>query len=384
MTTTTAHITVDRVSKRYGTLIALDAVSLNILPGQMVAVVGPSGCGKSTLLRLLSGFIKPDEGQILLDAEPIHHLPPEQRPTALVFQNYALWPHKTVYENIAFGLRVGGWNSTAIAHRVKEMLELVELAGLERRYPNQLSGGQQQRVALARSLAIAPSILLLDEPLSNLDAQIRLQMRTELRALQQRVGLTTLYVTHDQEEALSVADQVVVMHQGRVEQYAPPIQVYRRPASPFVAHFVGQSNLLRGCIWALEPHRILVELLPTHSKPSHPPLLLTAQRKNWTAADPPQLDQVVTLAIKPEQVRFDLIDSVTQPHTLKGKVSSLSFLGARWQLCVSTEWGTIAITTDMPALETGAIAPGRIIQMHLPAEHLILFMDAPMRFSPPA
>jgi len=312
--------------------------------------VGPSGCGKSTLLRLLAGFITPNSGRILVDEQPIDHLSPERRPTSLVFQNYALWPHKTVAEHITFGLHVRGWKKVPIAARITEMLALVGLSGLEQRYPSQLSGGQQQRVALARSLAIAPGILLLDEPLSNLDAQIRVQMRSELRALQQRVGLTTLYVTHDQEEALSVADRVMVLRSGVVEHYAAPEVVYQRPASPFVARFIGQSNLLPGCIEAVDRNMLQIRLRSANDTgPIAPdPDRLTLPRANWMAGSEPFPGQRVVLAIKPEQMQ--LVNGTPPPagHPgVRGQIVSRSFLGAEQQFIVQTAYGVLTVRMRM-------------------------------------
>jgi putative spermidine/putrescine transport system ATP-binding protein len=339
-----AHITFDQITKRYGAYTALHPISLDIPAGQLVAIVGPSGCGKSTLLRLLAGFITPHSGRILVDGQPIDHLPPEHRPTSLVFQNYALWPHKTVAEHIAFGLRVRGWTKAAIAARITEMLALVGLSGLEQRYPGQLSGGQQQRVALARSLAIAPGILLLDEPLSNLDAQIRVQMRSELRALQQRVGLTTLYVTHDQEEALSVADRVMVLRSGVVEHYAAPEEIYQRPASPFVAQFIGQSNLLPGCIEAVDRYMLQIRLHNEENPDTRTTVsdLLTLPRVNWLAGHEPLPGQRVVVAIKPEHLR--LVKTPPPPAgdtRLPGQLVNRSFLGAAQQFIVQTAYGSV-------------------------------------------
>jgi ABC-type Fe3+/spermidine/putrescine transport system ATPase subunit len=367
----TTHITLKNLSKSYDQVTALQSVSVEIALGKMAAVIGPSGCGKSTLLRLLAGFIQPDSGWILFNGDPVQHLPPERRPTVMVFQNYALWPHKTVFENVAFGLRVAGWNRKAIAHRVHEMLDLVELQALEQRYPNQLSGGQQQRVALARALAIAPEILLLDEPLSNLDVQTRSQMQSDLRTLQQRVGITTLYVTHDQEEALSMSDQIIVLREGHVEQSGTPLEVYHRPASPFVAKFLGQSNLLSGYIQTMDSSSLTIELLPTlQSK-----VVLTALRKNWMAEAPPHVGQQVTLAIKPEQVCLE-INHPGQPcdRSIVGEVSTVRFWGARWQVTVRTQWGAIAaIIPDQSSNGYNFLEMNQTIEVYLPVEHLLVF-----------
>lgn len=237
---------VEALSKRYGTVQALDAFSLEVASGTLLAVVGPSGCGKTTLLRIIAGLESADSGRVHLFGEEVTGLPPEARGIGLVFQNYALFPHMNVAENIAYGLRRKGISPDERAERVRELLALVNLEGLEGRMPRQLSAGQQQRVAIARALAPRPRVLLLDEPLAALDAVLRVRLREEIRRIQKRLGITTIVVTHDQEEALTMADQVAVMRAGRLEQLADPWTLYDRPGTPFVAAFVGQSNRFRG------------------------------------------------------------------------------------------------------------------------------------------
>ncbi|QGP92333.1 Spermidine/putrescine import ATP-binding protein PotA [Neomoorella glycerini] len=242
-------IRVEKLEKWFGRVRALDGISLDIQPGTLVAILGPSGCGKTTLLRCLAGFTAVDGGQVLFDGEDVTHLPPHLRQTALVFQNYALWPHMTIFDNIAYGLRLKKLPRREVQSRVEAALALTELNGdpdLPRRRPAALSGGQQQRVALARALAVEPRVLLLDEPLSNLDARVRQRLRVEIRCLQKKLGITTVHVTHDQEEALSMADTVVIMNGGRIEQVGRPAEVFQRPASAFVAEFLGNSNTLPG------------------------------------------------------------------------------------------------------------------------------------------
>jgi iron(III) transport system ATP-binding protein len=225
---------------------AVDGTSLEIGDGELFTLLGPSGCGKTTLLRLMAGFYTPDGGEIWFGERQVDGLRPYERNIGMVFQNYALWPHMTVRANVAYGLKLRKLDSATIAERVATGLHKVNLAGLELRYPGQLSGGQQQRVALARALVLNPDILLLDEPLSNLDAKIRIQVRAEIRKLQKDLGITTVYVTHDQEEALSLSDRVAVMRDGRVLQVAPPKELYERPVGRFVADFVGTNNFLAG------------------------------------------------------------------------------------------------------------------------------------------
>src|SRR5256712_10635192 len=241
-----AEVELRGVSKGYKDTTAVDDLSLHIKDREFVALLGPSGCGKTTTLRMMAGFLRPDSGQILIDGKAVTDVPPERRPTAMVFQNYALWPHMTVQDNIAFGLRLRRVPRERIAERTRAMLEVVRLPGVEKRYPSQLSGGQQQRVALARALVLGPKILLLDEPLSNLDAKLRVRMRDEIRRIQQELQITTVYVTHDQEEALTMADRIAVMNRGVLQQVGDALDIYDRPATAFVADFIGSSNLLSG------------------------------------------------------------------------------------------------------------------------------------------
>ncbi|HEV3194068.1 MAG TPA: ABC transporter ATP-binding protein [Polyangiaceae bacterium] len=235
-----------RLRKTYGSVIAVDDLSFDVERGEVVCVLGPSGCGKTTTLRMVAGFVAPTAGDIRIKGTSVGPLPPYRRDTGMVFQNYALFPHLSVAENVGFAMRNLGVPRAEREARVREMLGLVELDEMGGRLPRELSGGQQQRVALARALAFRPSVLLLDEPLSNLDAQLRIRMREEIRELVKRLQSTTLFVTHDQEEALSLADRIVVMHRGRVEQIGSPADVYERPQSRFVAQFIGLCNLLEG------------------------------------------------------------------------------------------------------------------------------------------
>ncbi len=239
-----AYLSIESVSVSYGATPVLNNVSLDIERGEMVALLGSSGCGKTTLLRAIAGFVRPRAGRIVVDGRDITALPPEARQTAMMFQSYALWPHMNVAANIGYGLRMRGVAKARIAERVQEMLKLLQLEGYGSRDVAALSGGQRQRVALGRALAVDPLLLLLDEPMSNLDYKVRLELRHELRALQQRVGITAIYVTHDREEALTLADRIAVVDAGRVVQYGKPEEVFHRPASPFVAGFMGADNAI--------------------------------------------------------------------------------------------------------------------------------------------
>jgi iron(III) transport system ATP-binding protein len=230
------------------TLVALDGVDLDVFDGEFLTILGPSGCGKTTLLRVFAGFENPDTGDVVLGGATITDVPPNERPLAMVFQNYALFPHLNVADNVGYGLKVAGVGKEERAERVDVALTIMDLSGLGERLPNQLSGGQQQRVALARSIVIQPQVLLFDEPLSNLDARLRDQMRSELRRLQRQLGITSVYVTHDQNEAMAMSDRIVVMNHGRIEQIGSPREIYEEPVSLFVANFVGQANVLEAAV----------------------------------------------------------------------------------------------------------------------------------------
>ena len=316
-----AGIRIDRVTKRFGAVSAVKQLTLDIEDREFVTLLGPSGCGKTTLLRLVAGFGAPDEGEIRVGEQrlstPAHVVPPERRGMGMVFQNYAIWPHKTVYQNVAFGLEVRRVGRAETRSRVLRSLDLVNLAGLEHRYPGQLSGGQQQRVALARSLVVEPAILLLDEPLSNLDAKLRERMRWELKALQRRTGITFVYVTHDQSEAMALSDRIAVMHQGEVLQVGTPREVYTHPASKTVADFMGLVNLIPGQVVRAAGDDSLVAVGGGH------PLALTL---------PPAMreGQSVLVAARPESLRL----TPRAPHgsdgdreTVWGTVAEVTFLG---------------------------------------------------------
>ena len=240
----TPYLDIQHVSAAYGATKVLDDVSLSVDKGELIALLGSSGCGKTTLLRSIAGFVTPTAGRIVVDGRDLTGLPPDKRGTAMMFQSYALWPHLDVAANIGYGLRMRGWKKDAIATRVGEMLKLMQLDGYEKRSISQLSGGQKQRVALGRALAVDPSVLLLDEPMSNLDYKVRIELRHELRALQKRVGITAVYVTHDREEALTLADRIAVIDAGRIAQLGTPEEIFHRPASSFVAGFMGADNAL--------------------------------------------------------------------------------------------------------------------------------------------
>jgi ABC-type Fe3+/spermidine/putrescine transport system ATPase subunit len=245
-----AGLLIDRVSKDLGGRTIVSNLELEVRAGELTCLLGPSGCGKTTTLRMIGGFLQPDVGRILIDGDDVSSLAPERRPTAMVFQNYALWPHMTVFKNVSFGLRLRKLPKREIRQRVEAVLELVGLSHHIQSYPARISGGEQQRVALARALVLEPKVLLLDEPLSNLDAKLRVRVREDIREIQQRIGITTVFVTHDQDEALSISDRIAVMSGGNVEQYAEARDLYREPATMFVAGFVGAMNVYSGTVSA--------------------------------------------------------------------------------------------------------------------------------------
>ena len=288
-----AEVRLENIGKRYGDQWVVRGVSLRIGRGEFYTFLGPSGCGKTTLLRMVAGFTSPDEGWVYLDERAVNQVSPWERDIGMVFQNYALWPHLTVFENIAFGLRERKLPRRAIETRVAHVLDQVDLKGVEKRRPSQLSGGQQQRVALARTLVIQPRVLLLDEPLSNLDAKLRVEMRLELLKLQRGLGLTTIYVTHDQEEALSLSTRIAVINVGKIVQEGKPREIYEQPADDFVAAFVGQSNLFAGTVRQIIGQSIEIDLgsLMVH-------VALPA------AEAPPKSGAKVVFSIRPEAIEL--------------------------------------------------------------------------------
>ncbi len=259
-------VKIENVSKIYvdpktkNPFYAVKDISLDIKPGAFVTLLGPSGCGKTTTLRMIAGFESPDSGEIYLGGEPVNALTPNRRDTAMVFQSYALFPHYNVYDNVAYGLKLRKMGKDEVHRKVMDILELVEMKGMESRMTNQLSGGQQQRIALARALVVEPGVLLFDEPLSNLDAKLRVTMRTEIRRIQQTLGITAIYVTHDQSEAMSLSDQIIIMNKGVIAQIGTPREVYYQPSDEFVADFIGEANFLDGSVKALEGGSCLMEI----------------------------------------------------------------------------------------------------------------------------
>jgi spermidine/putrescine ABC transporter ATP-binding subunit len=259
---TSAAVRLERISRTFGDALAVDDVSFDVQPGEFLTMLGPSGCGKTTLLRIMAGFISPSHGDIYINDERITDVPAHKRRTAMVFQNYALFPHMTVFENLAYGLRLRKVRREEIAAKIRDALELIRLDGYGERYPRQLSGGQQQRVALARAIIINPDVLLLDEPLSNLDYKLRLAMRSEIRRIQRDTGITTVFVTHDQAEALTMSDRIVILSQGRIMQVGRPTDVYENPSNKFVADFIGEANFFDGTVVAADASGVAISFGP--------------------------------------------------------------------------------------------------------------------------
>ncbi|WP_158742691.1 ABC transporter ATP-binding protein [Acidisphaera sp. L21] len=353
-----SRLQLDRLGKSYGTSVVVDSVSLDIAQGEMVVLLGPSGCGKTTTLRMIAGFVAASSGDIRLDGSSILNLPPYKRDLGLVFQSYALFPHLSVARNVAFGLEMRGVARAAREARVAEMLRLARLEALAERLPKQLSGGQQQRVALARALAIEPRVLLLDEPLSNLDAALRGEVGRDIRLLQRESGLTTIMVTHDQDEAMAMADRLVVMKDGRVQQTGTQEDLYERPATPFVAGFIGRSNMLPGTL----TNGMVVAGDAT--------LRLAGQFAGTGAC---------TLALRPE--RLSLAPAGTDgPGTAPGIVELASYLGPVREYLVRLGQDVRVLVRDTTARPTPLLAAGEAvtIQWDTGAERLFDAADAPM------
>jgi len=307
----------ERIVKSYGRVKAVDDLSLEVHEGELLTLLGPSGCGKTTVLRCVSGFIRPDDGQIYLGDRKITEIPTEKRRIGLVFQNYALWPHMTVFDNLAFGLQIKKLARDVIKQKVEGSLALVQLSGFEDRFPRQLSGGQQQRVALARALVLEPDILLLDEPLSNLDALLREQMRFEIAQIHKHAGITTIYVTHDQTEAMVISDRIAVMEKGRIMQLGNPVEIYSKPANKFVAGFMGTTNFLHGKVVRIDEAYAVVT--------TEDGLAIAGRGHNI------ETGSEVDVAIRPESIRFlsqaEAAHEASEPNVFEAEVARASYVG---------------------------------------------------------
>ena len=327
-----SHLRIEGLTKVYGSAAAVEDVNLDVRQGEMLVLLGPSGCGKTTTLRLVAGFVAATRGRILVEGKDYVSLPPYQREMGMVFQSYALFPHLTVAQNVTFGLRMRKLSKAEISSRLEETLEMVKLTTMADRYPRQLSGGQQQRVALARALAIRPKVLLLDEPLSNLDANLRQSVAREIRQLQRAAGLTALMVTHDQDEAMTMADRLVLMNEGRVQQVGTQEELYEQPLNPFVARFIGHSNLIKGELVDADTFRL-------------PGGAVMKLARSYTQRGPH------TLALRPERVRLQ-VDSDVSPPRATARVEDATYVGGHVDYLLSFEEGS-SLALHEPTGATG-------------------------------
>lgn len=349
-------VKLENVSKIYGKTRAVDNVSFTVRDKEFFTLLGPSGCGKTTTLRIIAGLVEPDEGSVYYGDRLMNGVPPEKRNVTMVFQNFALFPHMTVYDNIAFGLKMRGWSKQDIDRRVKEVMDLLRITGLENKYPHQLSGGQQQRVGLARALAPEPEIILFDEPLSNLDAILREQIRFELRDLVKRVGITSIYVTHDQAEALVVSDRMAIMRSGRIVQMGTPKEVYERPNSVFVARFLGVATLLEGMVEEKldEGYRFSLEGTGHSLRVAHS--FVEPGGKGF-------------LVVRPEYIRIVSKPSKDEENLLEGRIVKATFLGSTIDLNVEVDG--IVLRTFVKATEMEA-KDGMSVTVKLEPDKLVV------------
>jgi len=356
-----AYLELQDLHRDFGTVKALDGIEISLGEGEFLSLLGPSGCGKTTALRLVAGFDRPDGGRIVVDGKDVTRMAPNKRGMGMVFQAYSLFPNMTAAQNVEFGLKIRGGDRAARRKRVDDLLELVGLGHAGTRYPHQLSGGMQQRVALARALAIEPRVLLLDEPLSALDAKVRVQLREEIRRIQLELGITTLYVTHDQEEALSVSDHVAVMYRGRIEQMGSPAEMYTAPATPFVAEFIGTMNRLEATV--VDPATGTVETGGN---------TLTVE----AARGKPRGARVLVL-IRPETVEVTAANGAGA-NTVTGEVLTHTFLGPVTRLRIDGVGASLI--ADMPTARAAALPPGSKVDAALPATEarLLDLTDEPL------
>jgi spermidine/putrescine ABC transporter ATP-binding subunit len=344
------------ITKRYGDLVANDHVTLRIRRGELMTLLGPSGCGKTTALRCITGQNTPDDGRVLIDGKDVTEVPTHRRELGMVFQNFALFPHMSVFENVEFPLMIRRVDKRERAGMVMDVLKLIRLEGYAKHYPRQLSGGQQQRVGLARALVYRPKVLLLDEPLSNLDAKLREEMRFEIRDLQRRLGITAVYVTHDQEEALALSDRVAVMNQGRVQQVGTPAEIYAQPANKFVADFIGLSNFVPARVAALEEQRVVLET--ASGRISVPPV------------EGLHLGLDVLLFIRPNDVQIRPL-SERKENCLIGTIAKSTYLGDKFDYRIDVQGIEVRVQTH--GAERFEI--GQQVALYLPCERCSIILD---------
>jgi iron(III) transport system ATP-binding protein len=346
-------VRLQNLTRKFGDVIAVNSVSLDIAEGELFFLLGPSGCGKTTILRTIAGFEEPDAGLVFIGGRDMTRVPAHERQTGMVFQNYALWPHMTVAGNVAYGLKVRKVDRSETERRVREALDMVRMSAEAGRYPNELSGGQQQRVALARALVIRPLCLLLDEPLSNLDAKLRLEMRAEIRRIHDETGTTTVYVTHDQKEALSMADRLAVVLKGSIVQIGSPEDVYRAPADDFVAGFIGETNLIPGTVKSSGPSGTRIDTA----------LGLIAASLSRVA-----VGRACSISIRPEDI--DLSDAPTGENSFAGRVDQYTFLGEVGQYQLSASGLSLKALVMAPQ---GRWRPGSLVGVTFPVEKVAVF-----------
>lgn len=355
------QINLDHVTFKYGDLAAVDDVSLTINTGEFFALLGPSGSGKTSILRLIAGFAQPQSGSITLGDEVVNHLPPYRRSVGVVFQNYALFPHMTVTQNIAFGLQTQQVDKATIRDRVDEMIELVQLHGTDARRPAELSGGQQQRVALARALVTQPRVLLLDEPLAALDKKLRTQMQVELKSIQRQFGISTLFVTHDQEEAMSLADRIGVIRAGQLEQIAKPRTLYDRPNTRFVADFLGQSNVFSGAVTAVDSNALTFTTVAGD-----------AIRVQFT--QPPAFGDNVTAIVRPEKMYISEAASA-ELNSIQATVKHINYLGTSLEYHLERSDGSALIVFEQSSLRESPVEVGEAVTLTWKPEHTLILED---------
>ena len=350
------YLEINNLTKKFGDFTAVNHVNLSIEKGEMIALLGGSGCGKTTILRQIAGFISPTEGEVVIDGKVMNKIPAYKRNVGIFFQNYALFPHMTVFDNVAFSLKLKKLPKDEIEEKVMNMLHMVKLDGLEKRYPRELSGGQQQRVALARALVMEPKVLLLDEPLSNLDAKLRIEMQVEIKRLQRALGLTTIVVTHDQEEAISMADRVVIMNAGVIQQVGGAKEVFNHPASQFVADFMGYSNFVEGKVESVADGKAVVK---------------NALGTKFTAAgdgvDKVSVSDKVMMTIRPEHV---ILEQTGANNNFVGKISSMTYKGDMTRVDIADVFDC---EIHSHAADYDGPAAGRAVRVHLPENQIIIF-----------
>jgi ABC-type Fe3+/spermidine/putrescine transport system ATPase subunit len=361
------HVQLVELRKTYGDDVAVADVSLEIGRGDFACLLGPSGCGKTTTLRMIAGFVEPDSGDVLIDGVSQRRRPAHRRPTSIVFQDYALFPHMTVADNVAYGLRATRVKRPEIASRMQATLELMGLSELAGRYPRQLSGGQQQRVALARSVITEPEVLLMDEPLSNLDAKLRVRLRADLRALQQRLGITTIYVTHDQEEALAMSDLVAVMSHGRLEQVGSPFDLYNHPRTPYVADFIGLNNFIPCTVAHASERSVTVELADGQKLEVSPDRVAGGSVTDGDEA---------SVVVRPEALVVLAESPEDREHVLTGHLEDSQFLGPLRRHWVSIAGTSVLADEPYPDAEPVA-APGAEVWVRLPRGRVTVMPGTP-------